>query len=216
MSQGAVSSYTFTAVQANHTIDATFDTAVPTLVTQLQADQVGEALALRWELSRTVAVASVSLERAESEVGPWAKVDAEPTLDGSATVATDRSVVGGHTYWYRLVTVSTSGNQATFGPLQATAAVVVKAFSLDMVAPNPTKGALGINFAVAKPTRVHLSLLDVQGREVEVFADGEYGVGRYHAQFDGQGRSGRIPAGVYFVRYIADKQTFTKRVVFMP
>ena len=69
---------------------------------------------------------------------------------------------------------------------------------------------------MAKPTRVHLSLLDLQGREVEVFADGEYGVGRYHAQFDGQGRRGRIPSGVYFVRYIADKQTFTKRVVYTP
>jgi hypothetical protein len=215
VSQGAVSSYTFTAVQANHTINATFDRPVPVLVTQLEADQVGEALALRWELSRTVAVASVSLERAENEVGPWTKVDAEPTMQGSATVATDRSVVGGRTYWYRLVTVSTFGGQATFGPLKATAAFVVKAFSLDMVAPNPTRGALGINFAVVKPTRVHLSLLDVQGREVEVLADGEYGVGRYHAQFDGQGRSGRIPAGVYFVRYIAGKQTFTKRVAFM-
>jgi len=214
-SQGAVSSYTFTAVQANHTIHATFDIATPTLVIQLQVDPVGEALALRWELSRSVTIASVTLERANSEVGPWAKVNAEQTRDGSATVATDRSVVGGHTYWYRLVTVSTSGVQSTFGPLKATAAVVVKAFSLDMVAPNPTKGALGIDFAVAKPTRVHLSLLDVQGRVVEVFADGEYGVGRYHAQFDGQGRRGRITAGVYFVRYIADKQTFTKRVVFM-
>jgi hypothetical protein len=91
----------------------------------------------------------------------------------------------------------------------------VNAFSLDMVGPNPTRGALGINFAVAKLTHVHLSLLDVQGRVVEVFADGEYGVGRYQAQFDGQGRGGRIPAGVYFVRYNADKQTFTKRVVFV-
>jgi hypothetical protein len=214
VSQGAVSNYTFTAVQANHTINAMFDLPTPTLVIQFQADPVGEALALRWELSSTVADASVSLERAENEVGPWTKVDAEPTRVGSTTVVTDRSVVGGHTYWYRLVTVSTSGGQAMLATLKATAALVVKEFSLDMVAPNPTKGALRINFAVARPTRVHLSLLDVQGREVEVFADGEYGVGRYQAQFDGQGRSGRIPAGVYFVRYVADKQAFTKRVVF--
>ena len=176
---------------------------------------MGEALALRWELSGTAAVASVSLERAENEVGPWTRVDAEPTRDGSATVVTDRSVVGGHTYWYRLVTVSTSGGRATFGPLKATAALVVKAFSLDMVAPNPTRGALGINFAVAKPTRVHLSLLDVQGRVVEVFADGEYGVGRYQAQFDGQGRERPHPGG-RSTRALRRGQarTFTKRVVF--
>jgi hypothetical protein len=212
VSQGPVSSYTFTAVSANHTINASFDGPTPTVVIQFQADPVGEALALRWQLSSTVA--SVSLERAENEVGPWTRVGAEPMRDGSASVVTDRSVVGGHTYWYRLVTVSTSGTRATFGPLQATAALVVKAFSLDMVGPNPTRGALGINFSVAKPTHVHLSLLDVQGRMVEVFADGEYGAGRYQAQFDGQGRNGRILSGVYFVRYIADKQTFTKRVVF--
>jgi len=214
--KGPVSSYTFTAVQADHTIHATFDAATPTVVIQFQADPVGEALALRWELSRTVAVASVSLERAENEVGPWTSVDAEPTQDGSATVVTDRSVVGGHTYWYRLVTVTASGDRATFGPLKATAVLDVKEFSLDMVGPNPTRGALAINFAVAKPTHVHLSLLDVQGRVVEVFADGEYGAGRFQAQFDGQGRSGRIPAGVYFVHYVANRQTFTKRVVFTP
>jgi hypothetical protein len=214
VSQGALSSYTFTAVQADHTISATFDAATATVVVQFQAEPVGEALALRWQLSRTVALASVSLERGDKEVGPWTKVDAQPTQDGSATVVTDRSVVGGHTYWYRLVTVTTSGEQATFGPLKATAAVDVKEFSLDTVAPNPSRGALGINFAVAKPTRVHLSLLDVQGREVVVFADGDYAVGRYQAQFDGQGRSGRIPSGVYFVRYVANQRTFTKPVVF--
>jgi hypothetical protein len=216
VSQGPVSSYTFTTVQA--TTRSTRRSTLPRrrLVIQFQADPVGEALALRWELSRTVAVASVSLERAENQVGPWKKVDAEPTHVGTATVVTDRSVVGGHTYWYRLVTVTTSGDQATFGPLKATAVLDVKEFSLDTVAPNPTRGALGINFAVAKPTHVHLSLLDVQGRVVEVFADGEYGVGRYQAQFDGQGRGGRIPAGVYFVRYVAARQTFTKRVVFTP
>jgi hypothetical protein len=63
---------------------------------------------------------------------------------------------------------------------------------------------------------VQLSLLDIQGRVVEVFVNGEYAVGRYQARFDGQGRSGRIPAGVYFVRYVVDQQTFTKRVVFTP
>jgi len=214
VSQGMTPSYTFTNVQADHTISATFEAPTPTLVTQFQADPVGEALAVRWELSSTVAVASVSLERAENEVGPWAKVDAQPTQDGSATVVTDRSVVGGQTYWYRLVSVNPSGGQSTYGVIKATAAIAVKEFSLDMVAPIPTRGALTINFAVAKPTRVHLSLLDVQGREVEVFADGDYAVGRYQARFDGQGRSGRIPAGVYFVRYVAAKQAFTKRVVF--
>jgi G8 domain-containing protein len=216
VSQGPVPGYTFTAVHAGHTINATFDTPTPTVVIQFQADPVGEALALRWELSRTVAVASVALERAENPVGPWKKVDAEPTQVGTATVVTDRSVVGGHTYWYRLVTVTTSGDQATFGPLEATAVRDVKEFSLGTVSPNPTRGSLGINFAVAKPTHVHLSLLDVQGRVVEVFADGEYGVGRYQAQFDGQGRGGRIPAGVYFVHYVANRQTFTRRVVFTP
>jgi hypothetical protein len=215
VSQGAVPSYTFTAVHAGHTISATFDFPTPTVVIQFQADPVDESIAVRWQLSNAVAVASVSLERTEDEAGLWVKVDAAPTQNGPVTMVTDRSVVGGHTYWYRLVSVSPSGGKVTLGVLEATAGLVVKEFSLDMVGPNPSKGALAINFAVAKPTHVSLSLLDVQGRVVEVFANGEYGVGRYQAQFDGQGRSGRIRGGVYFVRYVANKQTFTKRVVFV-
>ena len=213
VSQGAVPSYTFNAVHEGHTISATFDFPTPTVVIQFQADPVDEAIAVRWQLSNAVAVASVSLERTENQAGLWARVDAAPTQNGPVTMVTDRSVIGGHTYWYRLVSVSPSGGKATLGVLEATAGLVVKEFSLDMVGPNPSKGALAINFAVAKPTHVSLSLLDVQGRVVEVFANGEYGAGRYQAQFDGQGHSGRVTAGVYFVRYVAANQTFTKRVV---
>lgn len=187
----------------------------PTVVIQFRAEPVGDAIAVRWELSGTVPMASVSLERGDHEVGVFSKVDGQPTRDGSASVVTDRSVVSGHTYWYRLVAVTPSGDRETLGLLQATAILDVKEFSLDMVGPNPTRGALAINFAVAKPTHVRLSLLDVQGREVEVFANGQYGVGRYQAQFDGHGRSGPIRAGAYFVRYVANNQTFTKRVVFV-
>ena len=99
----------------------------------------------------------------------------------------------------------------TFGPIKGQAPV--KAFALEMVAPNPASGPLRVNFAVAKATPIRLEVLDVQGRVMATLADGVYPAGRYQAMWDGAGNSGRVPAGLYFVRYQAAGLKFTKRVI---
>jgi len=89
----------------------------------------------------------------------------------------------------------------------------VKAFELGMIAPNPATGPMRMDFSVAKETQVRLEVLDVQGRQMATLANGTYPAGRYQAVWDGAGNGGRVPAGMYFVRYQAAGLKFTKRVV---
>jgi hypothetical protein len=74
-------------------------------------------------------------------------------------------------------------------------------FRLESVIPNPTIGATRIGFSVAYPTRVRLSIVDVQGREIAVLADGPWSAGLHELEWNGRRGAARAPAGIYFVRY---------------
>ena len=49
----------------------------------------------------------------------------------------DHSVESGRTYFYRLLGTTKDGQVVTFGPLEATAEEVIRAFALTSVSPNP-------------------------------------------------------------------------------
>jgi hypothetical protein len=78
--------------------------------------------------------------------------------------------------------------------------------------PNPSRGPTSVRFALPHPARVRLAVIDLQGREVAVLADGDYPAGRYDAAWDGRGRSGTVPAGLYFVRLSAGGHAVITRV----
>ena len=78
-----------------------------------------------------------------------------------------------------------------------------------MDAPNPAAGRSLVRFEVPRSTPVRLSLLDVQGREVAVLADGVREPGRYTAALD----ASDLRAGIYFVRMQAGSTKLTRRVV---
>jgi hypothetical protein len=90
---------------------------------------------------------------------------------------------------------------------------VITAFALSRIAPNPCRGLARIEFTVPSPAQVRINLLDLQGREVAMIADGPYPPGRHQIAWNGQGTRGAVPAGAYFVRYRTPGKTFTKRLI---
>ena len=88
-------------------------------------------------------------------------------------------------------------------------------FRLESVVPNPTTGATRIGFSVAFATPVRLSIVDVQGREIAVLADGVQSAGLHELQWDGRRLGARVPAGIYFVRYRAGGLQQIQRLAMM-
>jgi hypothetical protein len=84
---------------------------------------------------------------------------------------------------------------------------------LSVVAPNPSSGLLTVEFAVPCEEHVRLSVIDLQGREVAVLKDGIHPPGMYRATWDGTGKRGAMPSGIYFLRYAAEGQILARRVV---
>ncbi len=190
-----------------------FDLATSVVVTRLDAETVDNGVAVKWAMAARGIFQTVSLERADAEVGPWNAVSADLKEDGDLTVATDYSALGGQTYWYRLVGTTAGGQKATFGPVQGVSGTP-KEFSLSSAWPNPsTTGELNLQFSVSKSVNLKLHVLDVQGRLVQKLADGDYRPGRYQVKWDGRTDHGTAAAGVYFVRYITPEKSFTTRFV---
>lgn len=75
--------------------------------------------------------------------------------------------------------------------------------------PNPSRGPLRTAFALPRESRVRLTVIDVQGREVAVLADGSFPAGRHEASWSG----GQASPGIYFVRMVAGGRAWMRRFV---
>jgi hypothetical protein len=184
-----------------------------TLLSLFEAGWTAEGVEVRWRFGVTGRFVGARLERGGTGNGPWSAVSEMRDAGGEITVLLDRGTEAGHTYYYRIVATEVDGSVVSFGPLSVVAGQVVGAAALVMVAPNPSPGMVQVEFEVAREAPVRLSVLDVQGRLVAVLAEGVRRPGRHLAAWDGTGESGRMPPGLYFVRYTAPGTSVARRVV---
>jgi hypothetical protein len=146
-------------------------------------------------------VESVDLERSEAASGPWLGVTAERRDEGGVVAVLDRAVEAERTYYYRLVVMTRTHERFVFGPLSGAMGAGALEFALSRVSPNPTFGPATIEFTVAREGPVRLGIVDIQGRQVAVLADGVHRPGRYQAVWSGRTERGPAPGGVYLVVY---------------
>lgn len=84
-------------------------------------------------------------------------------------------------------------------------------FALGAVVPNPSRGAVQFEYALPRESRVRVSILDVQGREVAVLASGVQPAGRHTANWSAMRTGSTVARGLYFVRYEAGGKVFSRR-----
>jgi uncharacterized repeat protein (TIGR02543 family) len=87
------------------------------------------------------------------------------------------------------------------------------ALALDPARPSPMRGTGQIGFVLPREARARLSVLDLQGREIAVLADGVFPAGRHTATWDGRTEWGSAPAGLYFVRLLTEGRVLSQRLV---
>ncbi len=67
--------------------------------------------------------------------------------------------------------------------------------------PNPTAGAVSVQFAMPRAGRAQVTVTDVAGRRIRSLANRAFPAGSHDLQWDGRDDAGLMtPAGVYFVR----------------
>ena len=199
-----------------HLVGFRSDTPTATLLTTFTAVWRAGTIELAWNFADAAAMRFERLERAPAPAGPWTACAAEIRDEGERTVATDRDVEEGVTYWYRLVAIRADGSPNVLGPIAATASRTIREFTLSFPAPNPTAGAVRIEFELSRQSRVRLLVHDLEGRELARLVDGEQDAGPHLLLWDGKGRTGPLLAGLYFLRLETPAGTLTRRVVVTP
>ena len=84
-------------------------------------------------------------------------------------------------------------------------------YALGSIAPNPLTGAALVNYSIAIPAGVRLSLYNILGQEVERLVDAEEIAGAYTAQI----RAGDLPPGAYMLVLESGMYRAVRRVVVM-
>jgi subtilisin family serine protease len=179
----------------------TIEAPVPVLLPLFEAITDAGAVKLRFQFGEP-GVSFVRVERSDVANGAFQAVDVETGSEDGAQFAIDRSVAAGQTYWYNVIARRSTGDVVTFGPISAKVSSTVTAFALGRIAPNPAmSGPVKVEFAVAREAKVRVTVLDVRGREVVQLANARYAPGVYSVNWNRESKTGRVAAGLYFVRY---------------
>jgi hypothetical protein len=88
-------------------------------------------------------------------------------------------------------------------------------FALGPVWPNPARLGAAVDFSVARETRVRVSVIDLEGREVATLVDGVRSAGTHHVAWAGDASRAPAPAGIYFMRYEAAGNLQVRRFVLL-
>lgn len=213
-------------VNSNLTITATFvDVTAP--VVHVLSPNGGESFAvgvqrtLRWTATDNVGVTNVTLLLSRTgSGGPFTDTLATGVPNTGAYNWTVRGPVTS-TAFLKVVASDAARNSGTDASDAAFAIVStagvdpnhITAFALAPIAPNPVRGTANMFYALPRDASIRLSIVDVQGREVKVLAQGVQGAGLHQAQWDGGTDRGTANAGIYFVRYQTPGATMVRRLV---
>ena len=82
--------------------------------------------------------------------------------------------------------------------------------------PNPFRESTRIVFYVPRQTEVSVSVFDVRGRRVRTLVSSTQSPGRHETTWLGRDDQGRdLGSGVYFLRFVTDERTLTRRVMLL-
>jgi hypothetical protein len=95
----------------------------------------------------------------------------------------------------------------------AAAPVVPHTTALGAVFPNPFHASLNVSFALARESRVRVTVYDLAGRVVRHVEDGPRTAGFHVVSWDGRADAGSpAPSGVYMIRFETGEVVQTRRV----
>jgi hypothetical protein len=185
----------------------------PTLVQRFTAGRGSDGVRVIWEVAAGATASEIWLERSEvSSEGPWTRPVTERTFDNRAMVELDRSAVSERPYWYRLVALEGRDAVVIGAPILVEAQARPE-FRLTEVGPSPGRGPIRIAFSLEHAGAIEVTVLDVQGRTVARIAGGELAAGPHAIAWNGEGARGRVPPGLYLIRYRFPGGQDSRRIV---
>ncbi len=128
----------------------------------------------------------------------------------------DENVAEGHSYYYQIESVSTTGGLAVFGPVLFHVSGGPDRTTLDQNYPNPFNNQTTIGFDLVRESRIKLDVYTVSGEHVCSLLDARWPAVRYSVLWNGKSDTGHpLASGTYVVKMTAGKSVLTKMMVLL-
>lgn len=185
------------------------DPATPTWLERFRVTRFEAGVRVEWSLAEPAADDDAAIERATSPDGSFSRVDAPISAEGRLRFLVDADAPSDRAWWYRVRCEGRDGSTHLSAPVALNAAGGVLEFALGTASPNPTRGASRVSYALPRPTRVRITLLDVQGRERARLIDGQRPAGAHEAELDARD----LAPGLYWLRMQAGGRDLRTKLV---
>lgn len=165
---------------------------VPVELLDFTAEKANSRVELSWATSSEVNSSRFEVEKAlisEKKISTFEKID-EKQARGNSSVITnygpvlDKNVISGNTYVYRLKMIDADG-EFNYSD-EKTVTIEGNGFTADFISvnPNPVKSTTTIEYYLTEETNVTLTLVDINGKELLVLANGIMPAGQHKVSFD--------------------------------
>ena len=173
--------------------------SVPTALATFTAEDREEGVLLQWLFADASDIATLTLQRAPNEVGPWTSLETTLYTRDGLTAALDATAEAGQTYFYRLHVVDTGGSESTWGMVSIHhSGIAPGPAALFAPSPNPTPTGTTLAFRLPRPEFVRLEIVDATGRRLRTLQHGMMEPGEHQRWWDGTVDGRAVPPGLYF------------------
>ena len=216
------------------------DGSLPVTLASFTAHAGNNQVTLQWITESEVNNVGFEILRATSEDGEYTRIasyDNNPALRGHLNSNTrhvyqytDRLVMNGLTYWYKLVDVDLNGRRNVHGPLVVTPNAagsdlvhtgnIPKNYALYPNYPNPFNPGTTLKFDIpaSRSQMVNASLIvyNALGQQVKVLYKGQIAPGSYRLYWDGTNQNGApLSSGIYYAVLKTDRYTKSVKMILM-
>ena len=213
------------SANAQYAMGESGDSPLPVVLSSFTAQPGDGEVTLCWSTESEVANLGFHVYRALEVEGIYERLTGE-LIPGAGSTATrqtysftDRNVVNGITYWYRLEDVAFDGTRTVHGAICVTpqAEVVAEAqalppeFGLSQNVPNPFNPTTTIAYDLPEVSDVTLTIYTLTGQQVATLVLGHQEAGHYEVAWDGSG----FATGVYLYRLEAGDFVQTRRMLLL-
>jgi hypothetical protein len=170
---------------------------------------------LSWSIREIEPAPVFEVSRAMEGSGSWQRLPSG-LIRGDRLDFTmiDGSFEPGRSYRYRVESIEDDGRKILFET--DAVATPVMPLTLRQNSPNPFNPSTSIGFYLPRPGNVRLEIFDVNGRLVDLLADGQFAAGEHSVDWDGRDRAGSMAtSGVYFYRLTAGKESLSRKMVLL-
>jgi hypothetical protein len=87
--------------------------------------------------------------------------------------------------------------------------------AVESARPNPFSRETSVRFEIRATQHVRAVVYDITGREMSRLLEDTIGPGTKTITWTGEGRSGKVPSGVYFLKISTDRQTATRKILLL-